>query len=429
MSAHAAPSPGLERRPPGSNWAGNHTYGARELILPRRLEELRRLLVTATSLRVLASRHSFNAMADAESLVSLENLEGADAVEVDRAAMTVRVGGAITYAGLAGALPGVGVALENRASLPHISVAGAIATATHGSGDRRGNLATAVRGLELLLPDGDLLTLGADDPRLAGAAVHLGALGVVLAVHLAVVPAYEISQHVYDGLSWEALDAHLEEIFALGHSVSVFHRLGARTEAVWVKADAAATPPPQLFDAAAADGPRHPIAGADPANCTPQLGEPGPWSERLPHFRSGFLPSAGAEIQSEVFVARPDAVAAIARVRELAPDLAGDLLVGELRTVAADTLWMSPQYGRDSLGLHFTWRRDPAAVARHVAAIESALAPLGPRVHWGKVASPVPPSPAVALPRAADFASLRAELDPRGVMVNPWLRSRLVQLG
>jgi xylitol oxidase len=424
VSAPLSHAPVVSGDTPGalSNWAGNYTYRAAQIAQPGSFDELRALVVGNRSLRAFGSRHSFTDMADAEVMVGFSRLPGAARVEVDAAAMTVTVGPAVTFAELAVVLNQHGLALENLASLPHISVCGAIATATHGSGDHRGNLATAVRGLSLLTSSGEVVDLAGGDPRLGGAAVHLGALGVVLSATLAVVPYYEVSQHVYLDLEWESLLEHLDEVFGLGHSVSVFHALGEGVRSVWVKADAGASVPGDVFGAVPATVDVHPLPGGDASSATAQLGVPGPWSERLPHFRSGFMPSNGAEIQSEVFVGRGDAVEAIRAVLAVTGQLEPILLTGELRTVAGDDLWLSPQYERDSLGLHFTWQRDSDAVAHNVAVIEAALAPFAPRPHWGKVSSLGPEALAGAYPRAGEFAALRAELDPPGRFVNPWMR-------
>jgi xylitol oxidase len=413
---------------PERNWAGNHTYSAREIRQPRSLDELAAILAGEPSVRALGTRHSFTDMGDAELLVGFADLPEAGAITIDAAAQTVRVGPAVTCAQLAGALNRHGRALRNLASLPHISVAGAVATATHGSGIHNGNLATSVRGLSILTSAGERVEIGADDPRLPGAAVHLGALGVVLEVTLDTVPYYEIAQRVFEKLEWEALLAHLDEVFSLGYSVSVFHRLGARADAVWVKSQIGAEVPAEVFGARPAQVDVHPLPDGDVSSATAQLGVPGAWSERLPHFRSGFTPSAGAEVQSEIFVARADGPAAIAAVLEIADQLRPILLVGELRTVAADELWLSPQYRRDSLGLHFTWQRDPVGVAHNMEIIEAALAPFAPRTHWGKVFTLGSAEIAAAYPRADEFAALRAELDPRGVFVNGWTREHCAWL-
>jgi alditol oxidase len=406
------------------NWSGSHRYRAGELHRPETVEELRAVVTGARgTLQVLNTRHTFTAIGDADGLLSLDRLAGAHAVEIDTSAQTTTVGPAVTYAELADALNAHGFALANLASLPHISVAGAIATATHGSGSRQGNLATSVRGLKLITGEGDPLALGPEDPRLPGAAVHLGALGVVTEVTLAIEPYYELRQDVYLGLGWDALGVHFEEVMSAGRSVSVFHDFGERTREVWIKGDPDREVPRELFGAVPAHEPHNPVPGGLPENCTAQLGSRGPWSERLPHFRSGFTPSSGKEIQSEWFVAREDAVAAIQALRPLAPRIREWLQIAELRVIAADELWMSPHQGRESAALHFTWRLEPDPVARVCSEIERALAPMAARPHWGKLFSPGP------LPwrpeRLADFLALRGELDPSGRFANPWLRDRV----
>ena len=411
---------------PLTNWSGNHTYAATEVHRPTTLDELRSLAATAPSLQVLGSRHSFSAIGDADALVSLEGLSAAHAIAIDHAAMTVTAGGAVTYARLAQALTGERLALANLASLPHISVAGAIATATHGSGVGQGNLATGVRGVELITSAGETVTIAQDDPRLAGAAVHLGALGIVTAVTLAVQPYYELRQDVFGELPWETVLADLDVILEAGRSVSVFHDLGERVRQIWVKRTGDAPDLADLFGAAPATEPRHMSIGGDPVNTTEQLGVPGPWSERLPHFRSGFTPSSGEEIQSEFFVARADGPAAVRALLAIAEQLRPLILTSEIRLIAADELWLSPMYERETVGLHFTWRREQAAVERAVAAIESALEPFAVRPHWGKVFAMRADRIATLYPRLTDFRALRDELDPRGALTNAWLRERVL---
>jgi alditol oxidase len=405
-----------------SNWAGTHVYRAGALHRPTSLEELRAIVARAPRVRVLGSRHSFNAIGDSDELVSLEGLP-ADVV-VDRAAGTVTCNAALKYGELATALAPQGVALHNLASLPHISIAGAVATATHGSGDANGNLATAVRGLELVTSTGDVVAATRGDDDFDGMVVGLGALGAVTRISVAVEPAYEVRQRVFEGLSWDALYQHFDEITARGYSVSVFTRWGETVDQLWVKSRVTDAPEQQrseLFGAVAATLDRHPILGLDPVNATPQLGVPGPWSDRLPHFRMGFTPSNGEEIQSEYHVARPHAGEAIRAVHGLADTLAPVLQVCEIRTIAADRLWLSPQYGQPTVALHFTWSREPDAVARVVGALEAALAPFEPRPHWGKVFAADAAALAPRYDRLADFAALAQRLDPRGAFGNDWL--------
>jgi xylitol oxidase len=367
---------------------------------------------------VLGSRHCFNDIADSDELVSLDRLPPAIAVDGE----TVWCAGAVRYGELAEALHGHGLALHNLASLPHISVAGAVATATHGSGDRNGNLASAVAALELVTSEGDLLSARRGDPGFDGMVVGLGALGAVTRIALDAEPAYEVRQHVFEGLAWDALLERLDAIFASGYSVSVFTRwLPEEAGQLWVKRRAGA-PEPDGFGARPATVDRHPILGLDPVNCTPQLGRPGRWSDRLPHFRMGFTPSAGDELQTEYLVDRRHAAEAIEAVRALGPEVEPLLQVSELRTIAADRLWMSPQYDRDTLAIHFTWK--PVDVGRALERLEDALGPFGARPHWGKLFAAR--SVGARYERLADFTRLTERLDPRGAFRNDWLEERVL---
>ena len=374
------------------------------------------MVAAAPQIRVLGSRHAFNAITDAEELVSLDGLPRE--VTVDGASVTCC--GAVRYGELAAALAPHGLALHNLASLPHIAVAGAIATATHGSGSQSGNLATAVRGLELVTSDGSLVRVARGEPDFDGMVVGLGALGAVTRVTLDIEPAYQVAQRVYEGLTWDALHAEFDAIMAAGHSVSVFTHWGDAAGSAWVKRRDTDFPE-RVAGAWPATVERHPIVGLDPVNCTQQLGVPGGWSDRLPHFRMGFTPSAGAEIQSEYLLPRAHAGAAIEALRGCAAAIDPVLQVSEIRTVASDDLWMSPEYGRETVAVHFTWERDPEAVQRAVAVVEDALADLDPRPHWGKLFITAPP-----YERGAAFAALASRLDPRGAFRNAWLERHVI---
>jgi xylitol oxidase len=414
---------------PGTNWAGNYRYRASRLHRPTSLEQVQDVVAGASSVHVVGSRHSFNGIADAAELISLQALAGR--VLVDHEARTVSFGAGLTYGALVEGLREEGMALHNLASLPHISVAGAVATATHGSGVRNGNLATAVVRLELVTSGGDRLTVSRGDPDFDGMVVGLGALGVVTRVTLAVEPAFDVRQRVFEGLPWAALVDHFDEIVASGYSVSVFTRWGEAVDQVWVKTrtDGPDAGEGGFFGATAATVDRHPILGLDPAPCTPQLGRPGPWSDRLPHFRMGFTPSAGAELQSEYLLARRHAVEAIDAVRGLAGRIRPLLLVSEIRTVAADGLWMSTSYAEDSVALHFTWRPEQEAVERVLVELENALSRFAPRPHWGKLFLAGAAEIAPRYARHADFVRLVERLDPRGAFGNDWLAARVLGSG
>jgi alditol oxidase len=410
-----------------TNWAGNYTYRAASLHRPASVEQLRELLAGAPRARVLGSRHSFSDIADSAALISLDGLP-ADVV-VDHAAGTVTLSAAVRYGELAEALAAEGMALANLASLPHISVGGAVATATHGSGDANGNLATAVAGLELVTADGETLVASRGDPDFDGLVVGLGALGAVTRVTLDVEPAYQVRQRAFEGLAWAGLFEHLDEVTGAGYSVSLFTRWGEEIEQVWVKSRVTDQPErlrDDLFGAVPATVDRHPIVELDPVNCTRQLGVPGPWWDRLPHFRMGFTPSSGEELQSEYHLPRRHAVAALEALRALAGVVRPALQVTELRTVAADRLWMSPQYGQDTLSAHFTWQPDWAAVRRALVEVEAALAPFGARPHWGKLFLAGAAAIAPLYERLADFRRLVERLDPGGVFANDWLRRHVL---
>lgn len=406
-----------------TNWAGNIDFGARRLHRPGSVAQLAEALAGTGRVRVLGSGHSFNRLADTDGdLISLAGMPRV--VEISPGRNTVRTDGGIRYGELAARLAAEGLALHNMASLPHISVAGAVATATHGSGVRHGNLATAVSGLEFLRADGSEARLTRDDPEFAGAVVHLGALGVVTALTLDVVEAFDLRQYVYENLPGEALDDHLDEILSAGYSVSLFTRwTGTGIDQVWLKRAEPLTG--DLFGATPADGPRHPVPGMPAGNCTGQGGVPGPWQERLPHFRMEFTPSSGEELQSEWHLPRSAGRAAIEAVAGLRERVAAVLQVCEIRTIAADGLWLSPHYQRDSLALHFTWIADTEAVLPVVADLEKALAGLDARPHWGKVFTTAPSELRAAYPRFADFAGLVERFDPAGRFRNPWLESLL----
>jgi xylitol oxidase len=415
-----------ETQVPGSNWAGNYTYQAKKLHRPATLEQVQEIVASAASVRVLGSRHSFNDIADSSELISLEDLP-AD-VTVNHEALTVSLGGGVKYGDLVRTLNDEGVALHNLASLPHISVAGAVATATHGSGVTCGNLATAVCGLEIVTSSGEIVRASRGDSDFDGLVVGLGALGAVTRITLDVQPAYEVKQRVFEGLSWKALYDHFDEITSCAYSVSIFTRWGETNDQVWVKSrmDQPDQVGDNLFGALPATVDRHPIVEFDATPCTPQLGRPGLWSERLPHFRMGYIPSSGEEIQTEYFIPQQHALSAIEAVRALADGIQPILWVSEIRRVAADRLWMSTAYEEDCAAIHFTWKREPDAVQEMVAQIEDALTPFQARPHWGKVFHAEAAAIAPLYRRHSDFIRLVERLDPRGAFRNAWLKAHVL---
>lgn len=320
-----------------------------------------------------------------------------------------------------------GRALPNLASLPHISVAGACATGTHGSGDANPTLASAVSAMELVTADGGLLAVSraADPGRFPGMVVALGALGIVTRVALDTVPAFDVRQYVYEDLPYEQVTSHFDDIMSAASSVSLFTDWRRpRIRHAWLKrrADAADPPPgPQWLGAKLADGPRHPVPGLPPGNCTEQLGLRGPWHERLPHFRPEFTPSAGDELQSEFLLPRAQAVPALLALEDIAALIAPVTRICEIRTVAADDLWLSPASRQDTVSFHFTWISDWPAVAPALAQVEQRLAPLRARPHWGKLFHVTAFALPGLYPRLPDFRRLMRELDPSGKFRNAFL--------
>jgi xylitol oxidase len=417
----------VQDRSPQRNWAGNYAYRAQKLHRPSTIEQVQEIIANAQSVRVLGSRHSFNDIADSTELLTLEAMPRD--VLVDKATSTVTFNAALKYGELAETLNSEGVALHNLASLPHISVAGAVATATHGAGETNGNLATAVAGLELVTSGGEIIEASRGDPDFDGLVVGLGALGAVTRITLDVEPAYEVRQRVFEGLGWTALFEHFDEIISGGYSVSIFTRWGESIDQVWVKSRVTDEPEHvdgDLFGAAAATVDRHPILGLDAGPCTPQLGRPGPWSDRLPHFRMGFVPSSGEELQSEYLFPRRYAVDAIEAVRAHADRIQPILQVSEIRAVAADRLWMSMNYGEDTVGIHFTWKPERDAVREALVHLETALAPFEARPHWGKLFDADASALAPLYGRLPDFVRLIERLDPRGAFRNSWLETRVL---
>ncbi|MBN9304847.1 MAG: FAD-binding protein [Devosia sp. 67-54] len=404
------------------NWAGNIAYATTDIRMPRHRAELQDLVKHAGKLRALGSRHSFNRIADSDhAIVSLKGFERL--YRLDPAARTVTVDGGATYGDLCPRLDADGFALANLASLPHISIVGAVATATHGSGNLNRNLAAAVAALELVTAGGDIVTLRRGDADFAGAVVGLGALGIVTAITLDVVPRFEVRQNVYVDLPFAAYVDNFDAITGSAYSVSAFtHWRGDSIAHVWLKSLADAPPRPgELFGARPADRPYHPIETLDPAPATEQLGVPGPWYLRLPHFRIEFSPSAGAELQSEYFVPRRDGPAALRALHAVQERFAAPLMVSELRTVAADELWLSSAQGQDCLAFHFTWQRDWPSVQQVLPVIEQALAPFAVRPHWGKLFTMHKADIAARWPRLEAFRELARKYDPEGKFRNAFL--------
>lgn len=416
---------------PLTNWAGNLTYGARPLHSTRSVEDVQAFVRSHDRLKVLGTRHCFNDIADStHALLSVREMN--QVVALDPAARTVTIEAGMSYGQLCPWLDQRGFALHNLASLPHISVAGAAATATHGSGVSNGNLATAVSAVEFVDAVGDVVHVSRDKDRATffGAVVNLGALGVVTKVTLDVQPTFQVRQDVYLNLPMSAVKDHFEEIASAGYSVSLFTdwQHGILSE-VWLKRrlqnGQPLTAAPEFYGATLATQNVHPIADLSAENCTEQMGVPGPWYDRLPHFRMGFTPSSGKELQSEYFVPRRNAVEAILAVERLREHVSPHLMITELRTIDADHLWMSTAHGRPSLAIHFTWKQDWAAVRKVLPLVERELAPFDVRPHWGKLFTLSPSVLQRRYEKLGEFKALVAKYDPKAKFRNEFLTRHL----
>lgn len=405
-----------------TNWSGTYDYRAARRERPGTVDELQQLVADAPAVKIAGSGHSFNGIADSESGWQLDVSGLVAPPAVDAQDGTVTVSGGMKYGELVPALAASGRALANLASLPHITIAGSVATGTHGSGVGQPGLASAVQAVELLTADGELRWIDTSDGHFDGVVVSLGALGVVTRLRLSTVPEYGVRQDAFVGMSWGELVARVDEVLAASYSVSVFGRwVGAGPDHIIVKSvvDDEGGTQPSLPGARWTPDTLHPLqaAGATPDAVTEQGGVPGSWADRLPHFRLGFTPSAGAEIQSEFFVAAQDAGRGIDALLAVGDAIAPHLLVSEIRAVAAESQWLSPAHRRDSVAFHITWAPDVAAVHRAVAIVEEALADLAPRPHWGKVFT-YPGRLDSAYDRLDEFEDLRRLLDPHGKFRN-----------
>jgi len=427
LSRIASGEPPAEVR---TNWAGNIEYSAPHLLLPKNTEEVQQMVKSAHSLKALGARHSFNRIADnRDSQISLKQF---DQMVLDPESRTVTVGAGVTYGQLAPYLDGKGYAVHNLASLPHISVAGACATATHGSGNKNGNLSTAVSAIEVVTADGEVVVLSKkkSGPQFLGAVVGLGGLGVVTKTTLNVEPTFQMTQVVYENLSMAQLKDHMEEIFASGYSVSFFtdwqnHRINQ----VWIKrrtdSGSSSKLAPEFFGATLQTKKLHPIPGHAAEPCTEQMGIPGPWYERLPHFRMNFTPSSGAELQTEYFVPRDKGYEAMLAVEELRDHITPHLFVSEMRTIDGDDLWMSPCYQQPSMTFHFTWKPEWPAVREILPMIEAKLAPFHAKPHWAKLFT-MPSSRLKPLyQKMPDYQALLAHYDPHGKFRNEFLNTNI----
>ena len=410
------------------NWAGNFEFSTGNVHYPKTLEEVQEIVKKCDKITALGSQHSFNKIADnTENLISLKEMN--KVISIDRAANTVTVEAGMRYGELAPYLHQNGYALHNLASLPHITIAGSVATATHGSGVNNGNLSTAIAAIEFVNATGEIINLSKEDAAFNGAVVGLGALGIVTKVTLSIEPTFNMKQYVYRNMPMQELEKNFDAIEKMGYSVSLFTDWKNKNiNEVWIKTKVAAdsiAAPTELFGAKLATQNMHPLEGESAENCTEQMGVSGPWFERMPHFKMGFKPSAGKELQSEYFVAIEHAFEAMMAVEKLNEKISPHLFITEIRTIAADELWMSPCYKKNCVAIHFTWKQEVEAVMNLLPLIEAQLAPFNPRPHWGKLFTMSPAILHSRIEKLADFKELVKQHDPNGKFRNAYLERNI----
>nr|WP_233711631.1 FAD-binding protein [Lederbergia citrisecunda] len=409
------------------NWAGNFQYSTTNWHEPESVEDLQQLVSSLTKLRVIGTRHSFNSIADSnENIVSLQKIN--KILSIDRENETVTVQAGIKYGDLCNVLQQHGYSLHNLASLPHISVAGACATATHGSGNNNQNLAAAVRAMEVVTADGSIVTFSREksEDELHGAVVGLGGLGVVTQLTLDVLPSCQMRQVVYENLPLAQLARDFDTIYSSAYSVSLFTDWQDETfNQVWLKSkltdDQTFVLEKDFYGAKAAKENLHPVPKVGAENCTAQLGVPGDWLDRLPHFRMDFTPSKGQELQSEYILAREHAYDALCAISGIRDQIAPHLFISEVRTIAQDELWMSPSYKQDSVAIHFTWQDKWAEVQQVLPLIEAQLEPFQAKPHWGKLFTTSPAKIQSLYEKMPAFQQLLMKYDPNGKFRNNFL--------
>ena len=423
-------NPSKEIKTPLTNWAKNLTYSTTNVHYPNTVPEAQELVKKLSGLRGLGSCHSFNTIADSHHhLVSLKQMK--KIIEIDSSSNTVTVEGGVRYGDICEYLDEMGYALHNLASLPHISIAGAVATATHGSGISNGALPVGIRAIELIKANGELVQVSKeqDSELFYGAVVGLGGLGIVTKVTLDLVPTFKMQQVVYQNMPFSALENNFEEIMGSAYSVSLFTDWRNKNiSEVWIKSRLDApnkVEGEKYFGGTLANRHLHPVESQGAESCTEQMGIIGSWYERLPHFKMGFTPSSGEELQAEYFVPLEYGYPAMVAMEKMQDQISPLLFISEIRTIAADDFWMSPFYKKPCVAIHFTFKPDWKGVQQLLPRIEEALSPYHTRPHWGKLFTLQPSVLQSRIGKLQDFKALLKEFDPEGKFRNTFLRQNL----
>ena len=407
------------------NWSKNVDFNDRGYLQPDSLTELQELIRSNGKIRARGTAHCFNEIANTSSYaINLAKMPRV--IEVSAETKSVKVSPGLTYGELAPVLHSQGWALNNLASLPHISIAGSISTGTHGSGIKNQNLANQVLSLDMVTAEGELRHLDRTSPAFNALVVGLGLGGIVYRYELKIEPTFEVRQVIYPDIPLDVLQRSFDQIMGSAYSVSYFTDWSsAQVGNLWCKFRDSEVIPESIGGSGKADKKFHPIPSVDPVACTEQLGVPGHWHDRLSHFKLEFTPSVGEEIQTEFFVDRKDAAAAIEAVSQLGSEITPLLWITELRTFAADNLWLSGAFERDCLAIHFTWKKLDA-IYPVIEKVEVALRPFNYRPHWGKVFTADATYLMSVYPKMGEFQALVQALDPAKKFGNSFTRSKVM---
>lgn len=406
------------------NWSRNVEFQDLAYLQPSSLQELQEVIRENERIRVRGTAHCFNQIADT-SAVSVNLSHMPEVIEIDGRVPSVTVSAGMTFGQLAPRLNQEGWALSNLASLPHISIAGSVATGTHGSGITNQNLANQILSLHVVLEDGTLKKISKGEELFDPLVVGLGLGVVVYKYEMKIEKTFNIRQVIYEEISRIELQRDFDSIMSSAYSVSYFtdwSNLGRGN--LWCKFRASEIIPDSIAGSKKANQKYHPIPSFNPEACTDQLEIPGPWHERLPHFKLEFTPSAGDEIQSEFFLDIKDASDAISALEKIASEIYPLLWISEIRTIAADNLWLSGSYHRTTAAIHFTWKRSDA-IYPLIKKIETLLSQFAYRPHWGKAFFARPDYLKRVFPQVDEFKKVIMGLDPSQKFSNSFTRDKL----
>ena len=430
------------------NWAKTVYYN-HTIHYPKTVEEIQHILQYHAKIRVLGSMHSFNNITKLPQefngvYISMSNMN--QVIKCCRGErVTIQPG--ITFGELGEYLHERNFGFHNMASLPHITVGGAISTGTHGAGVFNGNLASHVMQVKLISADGKLRTYRiGQDPEFQHIPVSFGLAGIIVEIELDIVPDYDIQQCIYENLPFNTIKkSDYKTAFSSAYSFSIFTQWKNRKfTSIWAKyrlrkgrngnEESIMIDCPDMNKIKPSSNKVHPLPGGDTSFVSGGIGknykEPG--YVGLPHFLMEGVPSQGEELQSEYFVSShmfDVVIEVLFHHFEENPKLYDLLYVSEMRFVAGDKLTLSPQHVLgSSIGFHFTWKKEFDQVVDALKGIENVLKPYNALPHMGKLFTMTGREleGKYGQRNLRAFQSFVAPLDPLKKFVNPFLQNLIL---